>query len=145
MREKHGFNQRNDRLYRIWVAMRQRCSKTYSNSYPLYGARGIKVCPEWDGAFLPFRNWAISNGYADDLSIDRIDSNGDYEPANCRWADIETQNINKRPPSSSKFAEHQGQTLNLSDWARLTGINYTTLIRRYHKGARGDHLFRPVA
>jgi hypothetical protein len=125
--------------------MRQRCSKPYSNSFGSYGARGVKVCPEWDSSFPSFRAWAEVSGYADNLSIDRIDAGGNYEPGNCRWADAKMQTANCRPKKNLKLAERDGETLHLSEWARRTGINYTTLVRRYDKGKRGDHLFAPVA
>lgn len=92
---KHGLS--NDRLYRIWNGMKQRCYNTKSVSYPTYGGRGIDICEEWREDVFAFREWALSNGYADDLSIDRIDNDKGYYPDNCRWADAITQANNQHP------------------------------------------------
>lgn len=91
---KHGMS--HSRLYRIWLCMRRRCYDERNIGYKYYGGRGIGVCDEWRNSFEAFRDWALANGYRDDLTIDRIDVNGNYEPLNCRWTDISTQLKNRR-------------------------------------------------
>lgn len=88
------------RLYRVWLGMRERCYNPHHISYQYYGARGIIVCQEWDD-YLTFENWALSHGYDTSASrgectLDRIDVDGNYEPANCRWVPMREQNINRR-------------------------------------------------
>lgn len=84
------------RLYRIWRGMRSRCNNPSDAAYKHYGGRGITVCPEWNKSYETFRNWALSHGYSPDLSIDRIDNDGNYEPSNCHWATQSEQNANRR-------------------------------------------------
>lgn len=80
---KHGLYKH--RLMRIWVAMKQRCYNPNTKAFKTYGARGIQVCDEWKSGFKLFYEWAVNNGYSDNLEIDRINTYGNYEPENCRW------------------------------------------------------------
>ena len=98
-RQYHEDNPR-DRLYNIWNAMKTRCNNSKHISYKYYGGRGIKVCDEWQD-YIVFRDWALSHGYADNLTIDRIDNNGNYEPGNCQWLTLE-DNLKKRDKDKNK-------------------------------------------
>lgn len=91
----HGLT--DTRLHRIWSGMKARCNRKTCPAYPNYGGRGITVCSEWEHSFIEFYNWAISHGYRDDLSIDRINNDKGYSPDNCRWATRHEQRINQRP------------------------------------------------
>ena len=102
MRQKHTKHEaystrtKRERLYNIYAGMKQRCFNKRSEPYKYYGGRGVTICNEWLEDYTAFREWALSNGYSETLSIDRINNDGNYEPANCRWADAYTQVHNRR-------------------------------------------------
>ena len=102
----HGFS--SDRLYNIWKSMLYRCNNSKYKNYNDYGGRGITVCSEWQDDFNKFKEWSLANGYADDLSIDRINVDGNYEPSNCRWTTATVQNRNTRLLISTNTSGYRG-------------------------------------
>lgn len=137
---KHGMW--GTRLYREWIQMKQRCSPSCSkDQYDSYYGRGIRVCAEWEHDFEAFAKWAQSNGYADDLSIDRIDNDGNYEPTNCRWVTGEAQANNKRV---SKLITYKGETKTMAEWAREVNINYSTLKSRLSRGKSFNEIMKEM-
>lgn len=130
------------RLYRIWQYMRKRCTNQNAINYERYGGRGITVCPEWQEDFAAFRDWAVANGYRDNLSIDRKDNNGPYSPENCRWATAHEQGNNRR---STHLITYNGETHSIKQWSEITGIAESTIWNRLKAGATPeDALTRPV-
>ena len=111
--------------------MRQRCKNKNVPEYKRYGERGIAVCDEWENSFESFYVWAINNGYADNLSIDRIDVNGNYEPSNCRWATPSEQARNKR---DNHLLEYKGEKKMLIEWSEILGFNYRMVKSRLQSG-----------
>ena len=125
----HGMS--NTRLHKEWQSMKDRCTREKCRDYQDYGGRGITICPEWSDSFEAFRDWALANGYRDDLTIDRIDVDGNYEPSNCRWATLREQAENKRNNHYLTLGE---KTLTVTQWARETGIERRTLLKRKSLG-----------
>ena len=118
------------RLYYIWCSMKSRCGNPSDDAYPRYGGRGIAVCDEWNESYENFRNWANANGYQDNLSIDRINNNGDYCSENCRWSTDTEQANNRR---SNRIIVFNDEEHTLAEWARITGIHRGTLADRIDK------------
>lgn len=126
---KHGMF--GTRIYQIWANMKRRCNNPDNIKYKNYGGRGIIVCEEWNKDFMTFYNWAINNGYSDKLTIDRINVNGNYEPNNCRWTDMKTQQSNRTNNCNITFNE---ETHTITEWERITKISSTTIQRRLKNG-----------
>ena len=125
----HNFSR--TRIYKIWVGIKNRCYDFNSNVYYLYGKRGITVCKEWLEDFMTFYNWAMQNGYNEKLTIDRIDSNGNYEPNNCRWATAKEQSNNT---SKNRVYFIDGVRYTTKQIAEKHNINYGTFISRIYRG-----------
>lgn len=126
--------------YNSYRAMMDRCYREKNVNYKYYGGRGIKVCDDWHN-ILNFETWVKEHPYFDGATIDRIDSNGNYEPNNCRWATMFEQDKNRR---NSIIIEWNGEKHNITEWAKITGLNRGTLNNRYWRGDRGDKLFEKV-
>ncbi len=119
-----------ERIHNIWYLMLYRCNNETSPAYYLYGGRGIKVCPEWDdgiNGYFKFKEWAMSNGYAETLTLERIDVNKGYTPSNCKWIPMKEQANNKQ---NTFYAEYNGEVKRLKEWADILGIDYKALFSR---------------
>lgn len=119
---KHGLC--HTRIYKIYKNIIQRCENPRRDHYKNYGGRGIKICEEWRNNPLSFYKWAVSNGYQDWLTIDRIDVNGDYCPENCRWVDRKTQANNKR---TNKCIFYKSERYTIAEFAEKFNINKNTI------------------
>lgn len=131
------------KVYKTWLNIKQRCLNPNCECYKDYGARGIKIAPEWEDDFSAFYNFVSKLEHFGDkiYSLDRIDNDGDYCPGNVRWADNKIQARNKR---NNIVVEYNGVEMCLKDASKASGIPYPTLQSRYYAGDRGDYLFRPV-
>jgi len=130
----HGLT--HTRLHSIWAGMKQRCYNEKCKPYKDYGGRGIKVCDEWLNNFIAFYHWALISGYKENLTIDRIDPNGDYSPYNCQWITIQEQQAvgKKRENPLYKFIEHNGLRLSMKEWSLRLGTNGGLVCARIKKG-----------
>ena len=129
-----------NKLNGVYHGILRRCYNPNQKSYKDYGARGIKVCDEWLNpekvnigtkhsrkGWLAFEKWALSHGYKEGLSIDRIDNNKGYSPDNCRWVDSKVQSNNR---NFCHFITYKGKTQNLKQWCYELGLNYKKIHRR---------------
>lgn len=129
--KKHTIGQEHYRLYQCYKDMLNRCYNQNNKSFARYGNRGISVCDEWLDDFNAFKNWALSNGYADNLTLDRKNVDGNYEPSNCRWATAKIQNNNR---SNNRIVHYKGETMTLHELSERCGIAYKTLWARVNRG-----------
>ena len=123
--KKTEHDENRERIKRIWRNMIARCEHPSNSAFELYGERGIAVYNEWHD-FEAFYKWSIQNGYSKELSIDRIDTNGNYQPDNCRWADAVTQANNNR---GNHRITVNGENHTIAEWARLLGASYNLVLR----------------
>ena len=124
----HGLSQ--TRIYRIYRGVINRCNNPNVEIFEHYGGRGIKLCQEWSD-FEVFYKWAIEAGYKDNLTLERIDNDGDYKPDNCRWATMKEQGLNTR---NSLLIEYKGNTQTLKEWSDQLGMKYLVLYKRLQRG-----------
>ena len=130
--KKEKKQRKRSRLYGVWTTMKGRCNNPNHTEYHRYGAKGIKVCEEWNSSFKTFEKWAYENGYDENAprgkcTIDRIDSCGNYEPSNCRWVDFKIQSNNT---NRNHLITYNGETHTMSEWSDITGISYYVIRSR---------------
>ena len=145
--------QKHSRLWRIYSNMKSRCYNPKAPNYSYYGERGITVCEEWlnsekittgkyvhnhSKGWLSFQRWALENGYAEDLTIDRIDTNKGYSPENCRWVSMKVQINNTR---SNHYITYKGKTQTMKQWCEELNLNYRTVISRFRRGWSTEKTF----
>lgn len=136
----HG--ESKSRLHSIWCNMITRTENPHGTAYPCYGGKGIAICPEWRNDFSAFKNWAEANGYAEDLTIDRIDNNKGYSPDNCRWVTWKDQ-FNHR--TTCHYLTFRERTQSIAQWAEELGISKSALYQRISAGWSVDRaLTEPI-
>ena len=118
------------RINVIWQNMKQRCYNPNKPDFKYYGGKGVIVCEEWLHNSKAFCDWAMSHGYKDNLTLDRIDHNGNYEPSNCRWVDVITQANNKK---NNHLLTYKEKTQTIAQWSRETGLNANLIVRRINR------------
>ena len=142
-----GTHQLSDkRIYYIYYAIKDRCYNPKTKCYKRYGGRGITMCDEWKNDFKTFYVWAVANGYKEEIlpngrnkwTIDRIDTNGNYEPSNCRWITIKEQSRNTR---KNKLIEFNGEKHTLSEWTEILNLPYSRIYKRLSDGWSVERAF----
>lgn len=111
--------------------MKTRCTNPNYDKYAYYGAKGVSICDEWNNSYDAFEEWALSHGYTDKLTLDRIDVNGNYCPENCRWVTRRCQANNR---TSNHMIEYNGKIQSIAEWSRETGIAEGTISQRINYG-----------
>lgn len=127
---EHGIR---TRIYHIWRRMKTCCSNRNDPRYPRYGGRGILICPEWSESYGAFREWALTHGYQEHLTLDRTDNNAGYYPANCRWVTYQENNSNRR---DTVLVTAWGETRCMAAWAtdHRCSITLSSLHKRLRLG-----------
>lgn len=118
------------RIYTIWQGMKSRCCNVHDVRYYSYGGRGITICEDWKDNFSLFYEWAVNNGYDENLTIDRIDNNKGYFPENCRWTDMKTQSRNRTTNIRITIGK---STKTLMEWCEIFELDYKTIYARYNR------------
>lgn len=148
-RESKNFTHKmsKTRLYYAWYNMRVRCNRDTGKNFKDYKGRGITVCDEWNKDFVAFMEWALANGYTDEMTIDRIDNSKGYSPDNCRWVTMGEQQTNK---TTTIYITHNGEKKRLRAACTEMGFPYKTAYKRYKKliekgeEVTWEHIFTPV-
>lgn len=123
-------NQAGTRLYTIWQKMKDRCFNEHNPAYYRYGGRGIQVCDSWKERFENFYDWAMNNGYQENLTLDRTDNDGNYCPENCRWVTMKEQCNNR---SSNIQIKIGNATKSLTEWCKIFQVDYKATLGRYNR------------
>lgn len=131
----HGMSHTS--LHKRWRSIKDRCTNPRCERYADYGGRGITICDEWENDFVAFMEWALSHGYEESLTIDRIDVNGNYEPDNCRWITLKEQNMNKR---NNHFLTFNGETHTLTEWSKIRNIPLSTIYCRIYANKTNEEI-----
>lgn len=126
---KHG--EKRTRLYGIWSGMKDRCYNSNNPFYNRYGGRGISICDEWRNNYPAFKVWALTNGYTENLTIDRRDNNGNYTPGNCRWTTRKTQCNNR---CSTRKYKYNGVVASIKEHCENLGLNHNSVRTRLSRG-----------
>lgn len=138
-RKIHG--EADSRLNNMWYNMKKRCYHKNNPKYKNYGARGIKICDEWKNDYVAFSDWAHENGYNDQMTIERIDVNGNYEPSNCKWIPMLDQAANR---TSNKWVYIDGDKYSPLELEEKYNIPVKTIYARIARGDKGESVVRPL-
>lgn len=134
--KKHGDT--GTKLYKTWLNMKSRCYNPNATHSKYYYGKNIKICEEWKNNYIAFKEWSLKNGFQDNLTIDRIDNNGDYCPQNCRWVSIKEQNENL--PTIRKIT-YKGKEYTIKQISEITGLSIKCLDARYRRGWTVEEIF----
>ncbi len=126
----HRHKLSHTKLWDTYYGMKSRCYDKNDSHYSYYGGRGIIICDEWLNSFDAFAQWSVENGFSDNLQIDRIDNNGNYEPSNCRWVTLKE---NCRNRSTNVMIPYNNGYVTLVEYAEILGIPYKTAYSKYRK------------
>lgn len=132
-------NKTNTRLFSIWSGIKSRCNNPNTEHYDRYGGRGISICEEWENNFTSFYDWSVNNGYADHLSIDRKDVNGNYEPNNCKWSTNKEQAQNKE---NTLYVNCGSYNMTASEFSKQNCIDYDYIKRKIKKGYDAETIIK---
>ena len=133
---------RTKRLTNIYSMMKQRCYNTNSQNFKYYGGKGVSVCDEWRNNSQAFYDWAMTHGYKDGLTLDRIDNDGNYEPSNCRWVTMKEQDNHR---SNNVILTLNGESHTIPEWSEILGIKQHVIRNRINRGwSVGNTLMRKV-